>query len=137
MARGGSRGGVGSFADGAVELGAGALDGLGGVEIGGCGGEPVEGIEGDAGPEEGFGAGQRLEALVGRGDILLAVAPPDSAGGPGGPGGEEAGPVEVEEGTENVFEESVDPGDEGVGDVMCPSQCGRRCRSSSRAARCR
>lgn len=45
--------------NGAEELDAGALDGLGGVEIGGCGGESVEGIERDAGPEEGLGTGQK------------------------------------------------------------------------------
>ena len=97
------------MADGAQELVAGALDGLGGVEVGGCGGELVESAEGDAGPEEGFGVGQGLEALVGCGDILLPVAPSDAAGGAGDLGGEEAGPVEVEEGAEVVVEEGVDP----------------------------
>ena len=99
------------------EFVAGAADGLGDVEVGGCGGELVEGAEGDAGPEEGFGAGQGLEALVGCGGVLLPVAPLDSVGGAGDFGGEEAGPVEVEEGAEVVVEEGVDPGDEGVGDV--------------------
>ena len=79
---------------------AGALDGLGGVEVSGCGGELVEGIEGDAGAKEGFGAGQGLEALVGGGDILLPVALLDAASGAGDVGGEEAGPVEVEEGVD-------------------------------------
>ena len=116
-ARVGSRGGVAGLADGAEEFVAGAADGLGGVEVGGCGGELVEGAEGDAGPEEGFGAGQGLEALVGRGHVLLPVAPPDSSGGADDFGGEEAGPVEVEERAEVVVEEGVDPGDEGVGDV--------------------
>lgn len=43
--------------------------------------------------------------------------PPGAAVGAGDLGGEEAGPVEVEEGTEGVVEEGVDLGDEGVGDV--------------------
>ena len=116
-ARGGSCGGVPGLADGTEEFVAGSLNGLGGVEVGGCGGEAVEGFEGDAGPEEVFGAGHCPEALVGGGDILLPVAPLDAAVGAGDLGGEEAGPVEVEEGAEAALEEVVDLGDEGVGDV--------------------
>ena len=115
--RGGSCGGVPGLADGAEERVAGALDGLGGIEVGGSGSEAVEGFEGDAGPEEVFGAGQGLEPLAGCGDILLPVGLPDAAAGAGDLGGEEAGPVEVEEGAEAALEEDVDPGDEGVGDV--------------------
>ena len=115
--RGGSCGGVPGLADGAEERVAGALDGLGGIEVGGSGSEAVEGFEGDAGPEEVFGAGQGLEPLVGCGDILLPVGLPDAAAGAGDLGGEEAGPVEVEEGAEAALEKDVDPGDEGVGDM--------------------
>ena len=115
--RGGSCHGVAGLADGAEEFVAGASGGLGGVEVGGCGGALVEGVESDAGAEEGFGAGQGFEALVGCGDILLPVAASDAAGGADDLGGEEAGPVEVEEGAEVVVEEGVDAGDEGVGDV--------------------
>ena len=77
----------------------------------------VEGFEGDAGPEEAFRAGHGSEPLVGCGDIVLAVGLPDAAAGAGDLGGEEAGPVEVEEGAEAVAEEVVDLGDEIVGDV--------------------
>ena len=81
------------MADGAEESVAGVLNGPGGVEVGGGGGEPVEGFEGDAGPEEAFGAGHRLEAFVGRGDILLPVAPPNAAVGARDLGGEK--PLEM------------------------------------------
>ena len=111
------RGEVSGLADGAVEGVAGALDGLGGVEVGHCGGALVEGIQGDVGPEEAFGAGERPEVLVGGGDVRLAVGLRDATAGAGDLGGEEAGPVEVEEGTEVVAEEAVDLGDERVGDV--------------------
>ena len=51
-----------------------ALDGLGGIEVGGCGGQLAERAEGDAGPEEVFGAGHGFESLVvGCGDIFLPV----------------------------------------------------------------
>ena len=113
----GSGGGAAGVGDGAEQVVAGALDGLSGVKVGGGGRALAEGFEGDAGPEEVFGAGKGLEPFVGRGDIFLAVAPPDLAVGAGVLGGEEAGPVEVEEGAELVAEEAVDPGDEGVGDV--------------------
>ena len=116
-ARGGSCGEVSGLADGSEEFVAVALDGLGGIEVGGSGSEAVEGFEGDAGPEEVFGAGKRLEPLVGCGDILLPVAAFDAAVGAGDLGGEVAGPVEVEEGAEAALEEDVDPGDEMVGDV--------------------
>ena len=120
-ARGGSCGGVPGLADGTEEFVAGSLNGLGGVEVGGWGGEPVERFEGDSGPEEAFGAGHCPEALVGGGDILLPVAPLDAAVGAGDLGGEEAGPVEVEEGAEAALEEVVDLGDEGVGTWTWPS----------------
>ena len=114
---GGSRGGVGGLADGAEERVAGALNGLGGVEVGSGRGELIEGLEGDAGPQQVLGAGDLAEVLVGGGDVLLAVAALDAAVGAGDHGGEEAGAVEVEEGAEVVAEEVVDRGDEGVGDV--------------------
>ena len=126
LARGGSCGGVPGLADGAEEFVAGALDGLGGIEVGGGGGEAVEGSEGDAGPEEIFGSGQGLEPLVGCGDILLPVGLPDATAGAGYLGGKEAGPVEIEEGAEAVAEEVVDLGDEIVGDVdVARATCGR------------
>ena len=137
-ARGGSCHGVAGLADGAEEFIAGALDGLGGGEVGGCGGTLVEGVESYAGAEKGFGIGQGLEPLVGRGDVLLPVAAFDAAVGPGDLGGEEAGVVEVEEGTEVIAKEGVDLGDEEVGDVdVGRAICGRRCRSWTRPARCR
>ena len=116
-ARGGSCGGVSGLADGTEEFVAGMLDGLGGIEVGGCGGQLVERVEGDARPEEVFGAGHGFETLVGCGDVFLPVASLHAAVGAGDLGGEEAGPVEVEEGAEVVVEEGVDLGDEGVGDV--------------------
>ena len=61
LARVGLRGRVAGFPDGSEEFVAGAADGLGGGEVGGCGGELVEGAEGDAGPEEGFGASEGPE----------------------------------------------------------------------------
>ena len=69
------------MADGAEEFVAGAADGLGGVEVGGRAGELVESAEGDAVPEEGVGAGQGLEALVGRGDVPLPPphGPPEAS----------------------------------------------------------
>ena len=116
-ARGGSCGGVSGLADGTEEFVAGMLDGLGGIEVGGCDGQLVERVEGDARPEEVFGAGHGFETLVGCGDVFLPVASLHAAVGAGDLGGEEAGPVEVEEGAEVVVEEGVDLGDEGVGDV--------------------
>ena len=133
-----SRGGVSGLADGAEQFVAGALNGLGGVEVGGCRGKPVERFEGDAGPEEALGAGERLEALVWGGDVLLGVSLPDLAVGAGDRGGEEAGPVEVEEGGEGVAEEVVGLGDEIVGGRGCGrATCRRCCRSWTRPARCR
>ncbi len=64
-----------------------------------------------------FGAGQGSEVLVGGGDIVLPVGLADAAAGAGDLGGEEAGPVEVEEGAEAVAEEGVELGDEIVGDA--------------------
>ena len=113
----GSCGGVSGLADRTEEGIAGALHGLGGVEVGGGGRELVEGFEGDAGPEEAFRAGEGSEVLVGGGDIVLSVGLPDAAAGAGDVGGEETGPVEVEEGAEAVAEEGVELGDEIVGDV--------------------
>ena len=110
-------GGVSGLADRTEEGIAGALHAVGGVEVGGGGRELVEGFEGDAGPEEAFGAGEGSEVLVGGGDIVLPVGLPDAAAGAGDLGGEEAGPVEVEEGAEAVAEEGVELGDEIVGDV--------------------
>ena len=75
-----SCGGVSGLADGAEEGIAGALNGLGGVEVGGRGGELVEGFEGDAGPEEGFRARERSEPLVGCGDRACRRA--GACGGP-------------------------------------------------------
>ena len=69
------------MADGPEEFVAGALNGLGGVEVSGRGGELVEGFEGDAGLEEDFRAGERSEPLAGCGDILLPVGLPDAAAG--------------------------------------------------------
>ena len=112
-----SCGGVSGLADRTEEGIAGALHGLGGVEVGGGGRELVEGFEGDAGPEEPFGAGEGSEVLVGGGDIVLPVGLADTAAGAGDLGGEETGPVEVEEGAEAVAEEGVELGDEIVGDV--------------------
>ena len=96
---------VSGAADGAEELVAGSLDGLGGVEGGGGGGELVERLEGDVGLEEPLGVGSRAEAFVGRGDVPLAVASPDAPVGAEDLGGEEAGAVEVEEGAEGAVEE--------------------------------
>ena len=78
-----SCGGVSGLADGAEEFVAGALNGLGGVEVSGRGGELAEGFEGDAGPEEAFRAGHGSEPLVGCGDIVLPVGLPDAAAGAG------------------------------------------------------
>ena len=52
LARSGSCGGVPGLADGAEEFVAGTLNGLGGVEVAGSRGEPVERFEGGAKPEE-------------------------------------------------------------------------------------
>ena len=105
-----SCGGVSGLADRAKEGVAGALDGLGGVEAGCGGSDAVEGSEGDAGPEESLGAGQRSEVLVGGGDVVLPVGLRDAAAVARHLGGEEAGPVEVEEGAEAVAEEGVEAG---------------------------
>ena len=59
------------MADGPEEFVAGALNGLGGVEVSGRGGELVEGFEGDAGLEEDFRAGERSEPLAGCGSLWL------------------------------------------------------------------
>ena len=55
--------------------------------------------------------------LVGGGDIVLPVGLCDAAAVARHLGGEEAGPVEVEEGAEAVAEEGVEAGDELVGDM--------------------
>ena len=73
---------------------AGLLEGLGGVQAGSGEGAAVEILEGSAGPEEGGGVGQRPEAVVWRGNLVMGVAFPDAAVGCGDLGGEEAGPVE-------------------------------------------
>lgn len=103
---------VSGLADGAEEFVAGTLDGLGGFEVGGCGGQLVERVEGDGRPEEVFGAGHGFEPLVGCGDVFLPVASLHAAVGDGDLGGEEAGPVEIEEGAEVIAEEGVDLRDE-------------------------
>lgn len=51
--------------EGAHELGAGALDVAGCLEAGGGECDPVEGLEGHAGPEEAFGVGQSAQTVVG------------------------------------------------------------------------
>ena len=117
----GSRGGVPGLADGAEELVAGLLNGLGGVEVSGGGGEAAELFEGDAGLEEALGAGERPEVLVGGGDIVLGVGLLDPAAGADDVGGKEAGPVEVEEGGEGVTKEVVDLGTRWWGTWMWPS----------------
>ena len=93
------------------------MEGVGGVQAGSGEGEAVEILEGDAGLEEGGGVGQRPEAVMGCGDLVLGVALADAAVGPRDLGGEEAGPVEVEEGGERVAQEGVDEGSEVAGDV--------------------
>ena len=108
LSEGGSCGGAPGLADGAEEFAAGALEGLGGIEVVGCGGALIEGVEGDTGAKEGFGTGQGLESLVGCGDVFLPVAPFDAAVGADDLGGQEAGPVEVEDGTKVIVEEGVD-----------------------------
>ena len=120
-ARGGSCGGVLGMSDGAEERVAGALDGLG------RGGVLVERFDGEAASEEGFGTRQGSEPLVRRGDIFLPVACFDTTGGVGDQGGEEAGPVDVEDGTEGVVEEVVavvGPGPGEGADVELVEQAG-------------
>ena len=51
------------------------------------------------------------------GNLVLGVALADAAVGPGDLGGEEAGPVEVEEGGERVAQEGVEERSEVAGDV--------------------
>jgi len=65
-----------------------------------------------------MGAGHCPEALLGCGDIFLAVAPFDATVGADDLGGEEAGPVEVEERTEVIVEEGVDLGDVDVAEPL-------------------
>ncbi len=89
-----------------------SLRGNSSIEVGGCGGQLVERVEGDGRPEEVFGAGHGFEPLVGCGDVFLPVASLHAAVGDGDLGGEEAGPVEIEEGAEVIAEEGVDLRDE-------------------------
>ena len=73
------------------------MHGLGCVEVSHSGVALVEGVAGDLGPEGAFGEGKRQGVVVGGADIVVAVGPLDSAAGRDRLGGEEAGPVEVEE----------------------------------------
>ncbi len=70
-------------------------------------GDGVELLEGGPRGEVDGGLGERLELLIGRHDVGVAVALAAAALGVDGLGGEEAGPVEVEIGREDVLGEVV------------------------------
>ena len=80
-------------------------------------GDGVELLEGGPRGEVGGGLGERLELLIGRHDVGVAVALAAAALGVDGLGGEEAGPVEVEIGREDVLGEVVDALGVAAGDV--------------------
>ena len=80
-------------------------------------GDGVELLEGGPRGEVDGGLGERLELLIGRHDVGVAVALAAAALGVDGLGGEEAGPVEVEIGREDVLGEVVDALGVAAGDV--------------------
>ena len=69
--------------------------------------DAVEFVEGDPGPEEALGVGEAAEAVVGGGDHGLGIALFTRPGLGGLLDGEEAGPVEVEQGGELLAQEGV------------------------------
>ena len=101
--------------EGAQERPAGAPDALGRPETSGPHGDAVELLEGDSGPEEALGVGESAEAVVGSGDLGLGVALFHASGLGDLLDGEQAGPVEVEQGGEFLAQEGVDEVREGVG----------------------
>ena len=80
-------------------------------------GDGVELLEGGPRGEVDGGLGERLELLIGRHDVGVAVALAAAALGVDGLGGEEAGPVDVEIGREDVLGEVVDALGVAAGDV--------------------
>lgn len=94
-----------------VELGGGGQVGLGV-------GDPVELLEGDAGLETVFGAGDPFQRLVRRGDAAARIRPLDLAPGVAALDREQAGPVIVQEGRQALPGERVHPGGEALGDVV-------------------
>ena len=102
--------------------GAGGVDGGGGVEVADREGEGVEFGAGDAGLEEALGVVERLELVVGRGDVGVGVALGRPAVVADGLDGKVTGPVVVEERRQHVVREVVDarrvaPGDVGVAEM--------------------
>ena len=112
--------GVQRLGDEPKERLAGPLDFLGGLQVGGglCYG--VELLEGDARLQEAIGSGQRSELLVRGHDQLLGVLPAAAPVGLLDLDGEEAGPVMVEEGGEEVAQEGVGRWGQMLRDVAVP-----------------
>ena len=105
--RDGSRCGVQRLGDEPKERLAGPLDFLGGLQVGGGMCYGVELLEGDARLQEAIGSGQRSELLVRGHDQFLGVLPAAAPALRLDLDGEQAGPVMVEEGGEEVAQEGV------------------------------
>ena len=121
----------------ANDLPAGATGELGSLEVRGFEGDPVEGLESDAGPEAGFGTGQVAEVLAGGGGLCLGITPVDVAGGADVVDGRQTRPVEIEEGARVSWRKASTSGSRRWGCGCARVTCVRCFRSGTRRGRCR
>ena len=114
----GCAGGGHAGADAQEQLAALGLDAAGGLEVGLRVGRSGEQGKAEARLEEPLGAGDRAEPGVGRHEVAGEVLAPDPAVAVAVLGGEQAGPVEVEERGQRALGEAVDLGREALRDVV-------------------
>ena len=114
----GVAGGCHAGADAQEQLATHGLDPARGLQVGLGGGRGVEQVEAEAGLEVPLGAGHRSQPDVGRHDVAGQILGPDSAVAVAVLGGEQAGPVEVEERRQGGVGEAIDVVGEAPRDMV-------------------